>query len=98
MEGIYAAGDCATHFHRIKQIDDYIPLGTTANKQGRLAGLNMVEVKEFKGIVGTSIMKFFNLSLGKTGLSEKEAEQLSIHMMFIYNKLPTLLGTCMEIK
>lgn len=79
VEGIYAAGDCATHFHRIKKIDDYIPLGTTANKQGRLAGLNMVgQVKEFKGIVGTSIMKFFNLSLGKTGLSEKEAEQLGI--------------------
>ncbi|QFG00646.1 CoA-disulfide reductase [Psychrobacillus glaciei] len=79
VENIYAAGDCATHFHRIKQEDDYIPLGTTANKQGRLAGLNMMEDgREFKGIVGTSIMQFFDLSLGKTGLSEKEVEQLGI--------------------
>lgn len=79
VENIYAAGDCATHFHRIKQLNDYIPLGTTANKQGRLAGLNMIgEMTEFKGIVGTSIMKFFDLTLGKTGLSEKEAEQLGI--------------------
>ncbi|MFJ7827363.1 FAD-dependent oxidoreductase [Psychrobacillus sp. NPDC096623] len=79
VENIYAAGDCATHFHRIKQLNDYIPLGTTANKQGRLAGLNMIgQNNEFKGIVGTSIMKFFDLSLGKTGLSEKEAEQLGI--------------------
>ncbi|MEI4770682.1 FAD-dependent oxidoreductase [Psychrobacillus sp. FJAT-51614] len=76
---IYAAGDCATHFNRVKQKDDYVPLGTTANKQGRLAGFNMMgQKREFKGIVGTSIMKFFELSLGKTGLSEKEAEQLGI--------------------
>lgn len=76
---IYAAGDCATHYNRVKQKDDYVPLGTTANKQGRLAGFNMMGLKrEFKGIVGTSIMKFFDLSIGKTGLSEKEAEQLGI--------------------
>ena len=79
IKDIYAAGDCATHFHRIKQKNDYIPLGTTANKQGRLAGMNMMGDKlEFKGIVGTSIMKFFHLTLGKTGLSEKEAVQLGI--------------------
>ncbi|SDN46529.1 NADPH-dependent 2,4-dienoyl-CoA reductase, sulfur reductase [Psychrobacillus sp. OK028] len=79
VENIYAAGDCATHFHRIKQLNDYIPLGTTANKQGRLAGLNMIgQTYEFKGIVGTSIMKFFDLVLAKTGLSEKETEQLGI--------------------
>ncbi|KQL35103.1 CoA-disulfide reductase [Psychrobacillus sp. FJAT-21963] len=76
---IYAAGDCATHYNRVKQKNDYVPLGTTANKQGRLAGFNMMgQKREFKGIVGTSIMKFFDLSLGKTGLSEKEAEQLGI--------------------
>lgn len=79
VENVYAAGDCATHFHRIKQKDDYIPLGTTANKQGRLAGFNMMgNRKEFKGIVGTSVMKFFDLTLGKTGLSEKELNQLGI--------------------
>lgn len=79
ISDIYAAGDCATHYNRVKQKDDYVPLGTTANKQGRLAGFNMMgQKREFKGIVGTSIMKFFDLSLGKTGLSEKEAEQLGI--------------------
>lgn len=79
ISDIYAAGDCATHYNRVKQKDDYVPLGTTANKQGRLAGFNMMgQKREFKGIVGTSIMKFFDLSLSKTGLSEKEAEQLGI--------------------
>jgi NADPH-dependent 2,4-dienoyl-CoA reductase/sulfur reductase-like enzyme len=79
MEDIYAAGDCATQYHRVKEKDDHVPLGTHANKQGQIAGLNMVDVhKTFKGIVGTSIIKFFDLTLGRTGLSEKEANMLNI--------------------
>ncbi|WP_226087806.1 CoA-disulfide reductase [Mesobacillus sp. S13] len=79
VEDIYAAGDCATQYHRVKEKDDHVPLGTHANKQGQIAGLNMVDVhKTFKGIVGTSIIKFFDLTLGRTGLSEKEASMLNI--------------------
>ncbi|CAM3866245.1 CoA-disulfide reductase [Mesobacillus thioparans] len=79
IEDVYAAGDCATQYHRVKEKDDHVPLGTHANKQGQIAGLNMVNVhKTFKGIVGTSIIKFFNLTLGRTGLSEKEANMLNI--------------------
>ncbi|MGV2940574.1 CoA-disulfide reductase [Mesobacillus sp. LC4] len=79
VEDIYAAGDCATQYHRVKEKDDHVPLGTHANKQGQIAGLNMVDVhKTFKGIVGTSIIKFFDLTLGRTGLSEKEANTLNI--------------------
>lgn len=79
MEDIYAAGDCATQYHRVKEKDDHVPLGTHANKQGQIAGLNMVNIhKTFKGIVGTSIIKFFNLTLGRTGVSEKEAIILNI--------------------
>ncbi|WP_423409022.1 CoA-disulfide reductase [Heyndrickxia sp. MSNUG] len=79
IEDIYAAGDCATQYHRVKEKDDHVPLGTHANKQGQIAGLNMVDVhKTFKGIVGTSIIKFFNLTLGRTALSEKEANSLNI--------------------
>lgn len=76
---IYAAGDCATQYHRVKKKFEYVPLGTHANKQGRIAGLNMAGKKRaFKGIVGSSIMKFMDLSLGKTGLSAKEAERLGL--------------------
>lgn len=79
IEDIYAAGDCATQYHRVKEKDDHVPLGTHANKQGQIAGLNMVDVhKTFKGIVGTSIIKFFDLTLGRTGLSETEAKMLNI--------------------
>ncbi|UOQ91742.1 FAD-dependent oxidoreductase [Halobacillus shinanisalinarum] len=73
---IYAAGDCATQFHRVKQRPDYVPLGTHANKQGRVAGLNMIDKRRvFRGIVGTSILKFFELTLARTGLSSREAEE-----------------------
>ncbi|SET47193.1 NADPH-dependent 2,4-dienoyl-CoA reductase, sulfur reductase [Oceanobacillus limi] len=79
IDYVYAAGNCATQFHIIKQLDDYIPLGTTANKQGRIAGANMAgNALAFKGIVGTSIMKFFDLTLGRTGLNEKEAERYNL--------------------
>lgn len=76
---IYAAGDCATQFHRIKQKNDYIALGTHANKQGRIAGRNMVgNPVAFQGVVGTSIIKFHDLTLARTGLSTHEAEQENI--------------------
>ncbi|TCS82486.1 CoA-disulfide reductase [Tepidibacillus fermentans] len=79
IENIYAAGDCATHYHLVKQQDDYIPLGTTANKQGRIAGTNLGgRNAEFKGIVGTAVMKVLDLEMARTGLNEKEAKALNI--------------------
>src|SRR5699024_11631319 len=68
-----------TDYQRGKQINAYIPLGTTANKQGRIAGANMAnDSLTFKGIVGTSIIKLFDITLGKTGITEKEAKSLSL--------------------
>ncbi len=79
VPSIYAAGDCATHFHLVKEKPDYIPLGTTANKQGRIAGLNMIgRTRSFKGITGTSVFKFFDLIAAATGLTEKEAHKAGI--------------------
>ncbi|MEG0380956.1 MAG: FAD-dependent oxidoreductase, partial [Kurthia sp.] len=84
VQHIYAAGDCAMHYHRIKKQADYIPLGTTANKQGRIAGLNMAgHSEEFAGIVGTSLLKFFNLTIGKTGINEKEAKKLQKNYEYV---------------
>ena len=79
IKNIYAAGDCASHYHRIKKVNDHIPLGTTANKQGRIAGANMAgHTMTFNGVVGSSIIKFFDLTLGRTGLTEKEAKRLNL--------------------
>ncbi|SDI61793.1 FAD-dependent oxidoreductase [Alteribacillus bidgolensis] len=78
IDDVYAAGDCATQFNRIKEKDDYIPLGTHANKQGRVAGLNMAGIpKAFQGVVGTAILRFFDLTLAKTGLSETDAKAMN---------------------
>jgi len=73
---IFAAGDCAAVLHRVLGRPAYIPLGSTANKVGRLAGMNMVGAEvEFPGVVGTQIFKFFDLSLARTGLGLEEALQ-----------------------
>jgi len=72
---IYAAGDCASVYNKILDRNVYFPLGSTANKMGRAAGLNMAgKDTPFPGIVGTQIFKFFDLSLAATGLSLEEAE------------------------
>jgi NADPH-dependent 2,4-dienoyl-CoA reductase/sulfur reductase-like enzyme len=73
---IYAAGDCTVAYHRILKRNVYFPLGTTANRMGRIAGLNMAGRNiRFPGIVGTQIFKFFELSLAKTGLNLKDIEK-----------------------
>lgn len=84
IANVYAAGDCALQYNRLTEKNDYIPLGTHANKQGRIAGLNMAGIKRsFKGIIGTSILKFMDLSLGKTGLSEREAKDAEFPYMSV---------------
>jgi len=72
---IYAAGDCAEAYHLVLGRNVYIPLGTTANKQGRVAGENAAGGNvSFAGIVGTAVFKTFNLEVGRTGITEKEAK------------------------
>jgi NADPH-dependent 2,4-dienoyl-CoA reductase/sulfur reductase-like enzyme len=74
VPGIYAAGDCAEHWHRLLRRPAWVPLGTTANKQGRVAGRNAACTDAaFGGIVGTAITRLFDLEIGRTGLSEREA-------------------------
>ncbi len=69
---VYAAGDCAEHWHRILRLPVWVPLGTTANKQGRIVGRNAAGGDDtFAGIVGTAITRVFGLEVGRTGLSEQ---------------------------
>ena len=71
---IFAAGDCATARSYITNEDTYLPLGTTANKQGRVAGENAAGGSaRFRGIAGSVITKVFGLYIGKTGLNRQEA-------------------------
>lgn len=72
---VYAAGDCATVWHKLLQRPMMIALGTNANKQGRLAGDSVLgKPVEFKRALGTSMLRCMGLELAKTGLSQTECE------------------------
>jgi NADPH-dependent 2,4-dienoyl-CoA reductase/sulfur reductase-like enzyme len=74
--GVYACGDCAEAYHRILKRNVWIPLGDTANKQGRIAGANIAgEQILFPGIIGSAATKVFDLELARTGLGEEEAKR-----------------------
>ncbi len=74
---IYAAGDCVEVKNIITLHSNYIPLGSTANKQGRTAGDNIAGGHStFKGVVGTAVCKIFDLQAARTGLTEEEANKL----------------------
>ncbi len=74
VDDVYAGGDCSVIYHRLLKRNVYMPLGTYANKAGRIAGANMAGAnEEFAGVLGTTIFKVFDLGVAKSGLSLKEA-------------------------
>ena len=74
-ENVWAAGDCVETFHRVSRKQVSIALGTHANKQGRVAGLNASGgYGAFPGVIGTAITKICDYEIGRTGLSEREAK------------------------
>jgi NADPH-dependent 2,4-dienoyl-CoA reductase/sulfur reductase-like enzyme len=71
---VYAAGDCAEVTHLVTGRPTWIPLGTTANKAGRVAGASAAGMRErFPGIVGTSIVNIFEMAFATTGFSVAQA-------------------------
>ncbi|GAQ24966.1 FAD-dependent oxidoreductase [Tepidanaerobacter syntrophicus] len=72
---IWAAGDCTETYNRITKKPVYVPLGTTANKQGKIAGENAAGGSViFPGIIGTQVTKIFNTYTATTGLNEISAK------------------------
>ena len=79
-EGVYAAGDCAETTHLVTGKKVWIPLGSTANKQGRVVGVNVCGGSAtFPGVMGTTVFKTFDFNVAKTGLSMREAEKEGFH-------------------
>jgi NADPH-dependent 2,4-dienoyl-CoA reductase/sulfur reductase-like enzyme len=73
LPDIFAAGDCVITHHRLLGAT-YLPLGTTAHKQGRVAGENAVGGnREFAGSLGTQVVKIFDQAAARTGLRDHEA-------------------------
>ncbi|NLD33427.1 MAG: CoA-disulfide reductase [Clostridiales bacterium] len=76
LADVYAAGDCAVVYNRITGEDFFLPLGTVANKCGRIAGGNMAgESEAFIGALGTAAIKVCGLEMGRTGMSEQDAKR-----------------------
>lgn len=95
--GVYAAGDCAEVKHLVTGAPVWVPLGTNANKMGRVAGANAAGARErFPGIAGTSIVRVCGLGVAVTGLLEAEARQAGFQpvsaRITAYNKARYFLG------
>lgn len=76
---VFAAGDCAVT-HHVLVGETYLPLGTTAHKQGRIAGENAVGGdRRFAGSLGTQVVKVFDLVAGRTGLRDQESVAAGFH-------------------
>ncbi|MCS7146220.1 MAG: FAD-dependent oxidoreductase [Nitrososphaerota archaeon] len=76
VEGVFAAGDLVEKYHLVLRRKSWIPLAPAANKEGQVAGANAVKPGSLRmrGIVGTSVTKFKELYVARTGLSQVEAE------------------------
>jgi len=86
---VYAAGDCIETFNIITGKPVYRPLGTTANKTGRIAGDALSGGSlTYRGNLSTGIFKLFDLSIGSTGLSEKEAITEGYDVEVVHNIKP----------
>lgn len=86
---IYACGDCSESYSLITGKDIYRPLGSTANKTGRIVGDSITKGDlEFRGILGTGIFKVFDLAIAYTGLSEKEAIKEGYEVIVCHNIKP----------
>jgi NADPH-dependent 2,4-dienoyl-CoA reductase/sulfur reductase-like enzyme/rhodanese-related sulfurtransferase len=73
---IYAGGDCVENVHLITKQKVLVPLGSTANKHGRVIGTNVTGGREtFPGVAGTVAIKVFDFNVARTGLSETQARE-----------------------
>ena len=72
-DGVYAAGDCVESWHRLLERPVNVQLGTHANKQGRIVGINATGGDAaFPGVIGTAVSRICSVEIARTGLTEKE--------------------------
>lgn len=77
VPNIFAAGDCAEKINLVTNEPVWIPLGSTANKEGRVVGTVLAgKEAQFDGILASAITKFFDIKISMTGIGEKTAKKL----------------------
>ena len=86
---IYAAGDCVECTHMVTGQSCYVPLGSTANKQGRVAAAGICGREErFPGVLGSTVCKVFDHCVARTGLTESEARQVGYEVVTVLAPAP----------
>lgn len=85
VKDIWAVGDCVEKFNIVSNQWEYIPLGSTANKEGRVCALNIAGFDEeiFEGVLASSIVKYFDYSMSKTGLTEIRAKEVGYDVVSV---------------
>ncbi len=92
-DGVWSAGDCAEKLHRVSGRPVAIALGTHANKQGRVAGVNIGGGDAvFPGVVGTAVTKVCGLEVARTGLTEADAATAGFVTATFTNRATTRAG------
>lgn len=82
ISGIWAAGDCAESFHLVSRKPFYVALGTVANRQGRVAGINLGGgYATFPGVTGTAVTKICQVEVARTGLQEEEIRAIGLEQV-----------------
>ena len=75
IDSIYAVGDCTDNLNLVTKKRSWIPLGSTANKEGRVCALTIAGLDNgFEGVLGSMVTKFFSLTISSVGLTEKSAK------------------------
>ncbi|HMF04860.1 MAG TPA: FAD-dependent oxidoreductase, partial [Acidimicrobiia bacterium] len=82
VDGVWAAGDCVETVDRVTGRQGVVPLGTHANKQGRVVGINATggDVR-FPGVIGTAASKICAYEVARTGVTEREAARAGIDVV-----------------
>lgn len=79
---IYAAGDCIENFHLVSKNYCWIPLGSSANKEGRCAAVNIAGGYDaFPGVLGSAVTRYDGITLSLTGLNETEAKKFGFDVI-----------------
>lgn len=83
MKDIFAVGDCAENMNLVTNLPAWYPMGSTSNKTGRIAGNNVVNsdnMDSLEGVLGSTIVKLFDINAAKTGLSERDARKAGLNI------------------
>ena len=95
---IYACGDCCEERHLVSGRSVWIPLGSTANKEGRCAAINASGgVEQFDGVLGSAVTRCLNTTMSMTGLTEKEASNIGFNPVSVMLEKHDKVGYMPEV-